>query len=1048
MRKCFTMLLLVFASLAGYAQVTTGTLAGTVKDSNGEALEGATIIVTYLPAHASYNTLSGADGRYTIPHLHVGGPYQLKVTFVGYNTLVVNGLKVTLGTIVKLDIVLTDDHRLLYAVTVNASQGDLISPENIGTSSLITHREIEDFPSTSGTYLDYARFTPQANLIRGQNDITPLAISFGGQNNKYNLFSIDGVKAVNTFDLYSGGSALNPVPLRSVQALQILLSPYDVVHGRFLGADINVLTKSGTNDFHGSAYGNAQNQRLFDQSNPAGVNRVFGAELGGPIIKDKLFFYADVENTANTSTIGYVPGQSGSGSKFDPAVLQGLIGYVQKTYNFDIGSYSNDGRTSGSTSALGRLDWNINSKNKLTFRNSFVAGQNVALNRSPTNLVFSNAGTNINTTTNSAVAELNSSFANHSSNVLRASYNYVYNGRGTAAFPSVTVNSAGLIYNLGGNNAAAANSFVQKDFNLVDYLTVYKGRHTFTFGTDDELMGLRTTNLPYFDGSYVYNSVTAFENNAKPVNYSVGYSTHGPNDKAPAFMRGGEFSVYAQDVLALGLRLRLIYGVRMDAPAFFNAPPDNPAFNSSAISGTNDVTTDKVPRFKPVISPRLGFNWDILGDQTTQLRGGAGIFTGDIPYFWIANQYLNTGVNSIQFSGVPAGFTLVYNPNQPHLGAYIPPNAALAPTEIDVTDPNFKLPQQLHANLAFDRKLPLKFVGTFEVLYAKTISDVFYQNLNLPTPQNTLSLGNVLRPYYNFKYLDHSYADVIELTNTNKGHAYDFTWRLKRLLSNGWSAMAAYTYGHSYSVNDGAGATSIGNWRTAYNVNGSNSPDESNSNFDLGSRVISYFSKTFADFPVGWLATIGLIYSGQTGERYSYLYNYSISGDGVTNRYTATNLVYIPTDASQFVAFERQTVVGLQTIMPNQQYKDLEAFLADNPDLAKYSGRNTPRNGFTLPWENHIDLHFDETLTSDGNRRLTAGLSIVNLTNLLHTNWGRAYIAYNQAYSLFNVVAFTADPKFTFDKSQLNLIDGHLRPYAIDAFNSIWRAQLEFYYSF
>jgi hypothetical protein len=1057
--------LLLFTTCVAFGQVTTGNLTGTVKDSKGITLPGATVVATHVPSGSVYSTVTGASGQYTLPNLRVGGPYTVTVTFIGFNTRSVDDINISLGESSKLDFRLDDNTKLLNEVVVSGSKNAVISPENIGTSTSVNQRTIQDLPTVSRSFQDFARLTPQAIPLRGSSDNSPLGISFAGQSSKYNQFTVDGAKANDVFGLSSSGTngglaSVNPIPLESIQSFQILLSPYDVTQGRFVGGGVNAVTKSGTNELHGSAYDYIQNQGFIGKSVTTGLkyadfsNKTYGASLGGPIIKNKLFFFANFEKTDDTNPIAYDPTQSGSGSKFDPTVLQGLRNYVDKLSGgaYDPGSFGAINKNITSTSAFARLDWNIDSKNKLTLRNSYVEGTNFVISRSPTSITFDNSAYSLANHTNSTVLELNSQVSDHSSNVFRASYNYINDVRNTQAFPSITINDGSLTYNLGSDLSSAANALAQKDFNIVDYFTIYKGKHTITFGTDDEFYQSRNIFLQDYYGAYTYKSVAQFESGALPSSYAVGYATAGGGSKAPAVMKVGQMAVYGQDVWAASDNFRLTYGLRIDVPVFFNKPDDNVAFNSSSLATANGVATNQVPKSSPLFSPRIGFNYDINGDGINQLRGGAGIFTGQVPFVWISNQYTNTGVASIKYTTntpTQGAGSFNYNPNGAQLGAYIPSSFKSAPTEIDVTDPKFKFPQQLRANLAIDHKFPGGLVGTLEALYSKKINDILYDNLNVGPQTGDVTLGNTTRPYYGFARANSSYTDVLELTNTSKGYSYDFTAQLKKQFTDGWSAMGAYTLGHSYSVNDGTSSTAISNWRFAYNTNGLNNLDEANSNYDPGSRVIAYVNKTFAYVNKRISTTIGIVYSGQTGERFSYLYNENISGDDASNKTSANaDLVYIPNSASQFSTLTRTVNGATQTVTPAQQFADLQAFIADNKSLQKYVGKVTPRNAFTLPWENHFDVKIAQNFYVYKQHKLTVGLDILNAGNLIDKNWGRAYTLSNQDYNLFNVTTQTANPTFTFDNTKLNTVDGHARAYSIDDYNARWRGQLDLRYSF
>lgn len=1060
MRKHVLLLVLaLFAAVSAFAQVTTGSITGTVKDSKGVTLPGATIVATHVPSGTTYSTVTRGNGQFVLPNMRVGGPYSVKISFVGFNTRTFDNLSVTLGTPTNLEVALSDQASALAEVTVKGHKGAVISSERNGTSTNVSQQELASLPTISRSFQDFARFTPEATPMRGSSDATPAGISFAGQSNKYNQFTVDGAKSNDVFGLSSTGtngglSGVNPIPLESIQELQVLLSPYDVTQGRFVGGGVNAVTKSGTNTFHGSAYDYLQNQSFIGKSVTTGLkyanfsNKTYGASLGGPIIKDKLFFFANVERVSNANPIAYDPTVSGSGSKFDPTVLTTLRQTVLTLSNnaYDPGSYSNINKTNTATTAFARLDWNINSKNHLTLRNDYVQGQNYQISRTPTTITFSNSAYTINNKTNSTVLELNSQIADNASNVLRASYSYINDVRNTPAFPSIFIQDGSLTYNLGADYSSVANSLAQKDFNIVDYYTIYKGKHTITFGTDDEFYASRNVFLQNFYGDYTYKSVAAFEANANPYNYAVGYSTKGGADKAPANMRVGQLAFYGQDVFSVTDNFKLTYGVRVDIPVFFNKPDNNAAFNSSAFASSYNVATNKLPKSTPLWSPRIGFNYNVNGEGNTQIRGGAGIFTGQVPFVWISNQYTNTGVASIKYTGVPnSTYKLQYNPNDPHLGAYIPSSFAAAPTEIDVTAHNFKFPQQLRANLAIDQKLGWGVVGTIEALYSKKINDILYQNLNVAPQNGTISLEDVNRPYYGGVRANGGYADVIELTNTNKGYSYNFTGKLTKQFTQGWSAMLAYSFGHSYSVNDGTSSTALSNWRYAYTTNGLNSLDETHSNYDQGSRIIGYVSKTFAYLHNRMSTSIGLVYQGMSGQRYSYMFNNNILGDDVSQKTAASDLAYLPTTANQF------TTITATGASPQTQLQDLQNFIADNKDLKKYEGKNLPRNAFVMPWENHFDLKLQQNFYVYKQHKLSVGMDILNVGNLINKSWGRAYYMGNQEYYLLNVSTASSTPRnvtYQFDKTKLNNVDGHLRPYAIDDYNSRWRGQLDLRYSF
>lgn len=1084
MRK---ILLLLFISLVtiGFAsaQITTSSLTGIVKDSKG-VLPGATIVATHVPSGSVYSTVSRANGQYTIPNMRAGGPYSLKVTFVGFNAKTIDDLVLSLGTPLNIDVTLDDQSKVLSEVVVKGQKkGAVISPERNGTSTNVSQRQLQNLPTLSRSIQDFTRLTPQAVASTSNADGSPAGITFAGQNNRYNQFTIDGAAANDAFGLSASGTnggqaGINPIPFEAIQEVQVVLSPYDVTQGGFTGGGINAVTKSGTNTLHGSAYYLFGNQGLVgnhgntDGDYPKFSNKTFGASLGGAIVKNKLFFFVTGERYTSSNPLAFDPSQAGSGSKFSMATLQSLRDYVQKTYNYDPGSFTNINRTTKNTSLFGRLDWNIDSKNKLTVRHSYVDGSNYNISRSPTSIAFANSGYFFKSTTNSTVAELNSSISSSSSNVLRVTYNNINDRRETSPFPNVQIVQDGLTYNLGADFSSAANSLKQNNFTLTDNYTLYRDNHTITIGTENQFFNTNNVFLQAYTGAYSYNKTTAgFDNiasfedpNSVPNAYTLNYSTKGGSDKAPSIMHVAQFSVYGQDIWAITPDFKLTYGLRLDLPAYFNSPAANSAFNSNPNFG--GIQNNQHPKAKLLFSPRAGFNWDINGEGVTQLRGGAGIFTGKVPLVWISNQYGGTGVSTIRYApsgtSVPADLHFHYDPNARLGGAYVPAANNPPATEVDVTDPNFKLPQVFRANLAVDHKLPVwGLVGTLEALYTKNINNILYQNLNIAPQAGVVTIGNSTRPWYNFTRLDTKFTDVLELTNTNKGYSYSFTAQIQKPISDGWAGSIAYTYGASYSVNDGTSSVALSNWRFAYNTNGLNSLDESHSNYDPGSRIVGFISKTFTYASKRTATTIGLVYTGQSGSPFSYTYSKNINGDDITGKTgnNNANLVYVPSaqELNDPNGYAKYTLVNLTTTANGvtttvrtaaQQWADLKAFVEGNKDLKKNEGKVIPRNGTRSPWENHFDLKVSQDFYLVNQHRLQVSMDILNIGNLIDKNSGRSYGTSNQDVSLFTVVNQTTTPTFTFDQTKLNLIKGKYQPYFVNDFLTRWRAQLTFRYSF
>lgn len=1081
----FVALFLFIASLCGMqvsAQITSSAISGRITDAQGEVLPGATVKALHEPTGTVYSTLSTESGRYTLPNMRVGGPYKLEVTFIGFLTKEIKDISLALGSPLSINITLDDETKVLNEVVVMGGKGSVISSTRNGAATFISSRQMQSLPTISRSVSDFTRLTPQANTAGS-------GTSFGGQSNRYNQFTIDGANATDGFGLGSsgtnGGQAnINPISIETIQEMQVVLSPYDVTQGGFTGGGINAVTKSGTNAFHGSVYGQFQNEGFVGKSAaynsvvtrnayPDFSNKTFGASLGGAIVKNKLFFYANAERYIKSTPLAFDPTMPGSGSNANPETLQGLRNFIQETYGYDVGSFGKLNNENKSTSLFARLDWNINDKNTLTLRHNFVDGSNDIRSRSMNAVTFENSGYKFLSKSNSTVLELNSSFSSKASNVLRFTYNTIRDARTGSFFPALTINNydldkkATIQYNLGTDFSSAVNGLDQNIFTITDNFTLYKGKHTITFGTNNEFFNSKNYFLQGFFGSYTYgafgntnaNNIENFMANTGLTGYSSGFSTSSnPNDKAPANLSAAQFSVYGQDVWSITPDFRLTYGLRVDLPVFFKKPAINEDFNTAFAS--YDVRTQQMPKSSPLFSPRVGFNWDVKGDASTQLRGGAGLFTGRIPFVWISNQMSNTGVNSINYNATRdelANIKFNFDPNDTHAGAYIPETTNKTASVINVIDRNFKFPQVFRANLAVDQKLNVwGLVGTLEAMYTKTVNNANYQNLNLSeNGEGTVNLGTTTRPLWT-KRTNSSYGDVLLLTNTNKGYSYNLTAQLQKPYSRGWSGFAAYTYGRSTSLTDLTSSVAYSNWRFAYATNGLNYLNSANSNFDMGSRIVGSISKEFK-YSKNFATTFTLIYTGQSGQRMSYLYSKTITGDDLTGGLSggSNTLVYLPS------TFAESNFVDINNgASASKQWEDYQTFSKANDYLSKNAGKNTPRNEDRLPFEHHFDLRIAQDIML-GRNKLQIFFDILNVGNLLNKDWGRAYTISNQSINLFTVVnsgsakrdgapveVSPANPGLQFNMNSYTDIKGTKRPYSISDFSSRWNSQLGLRYSF
>ena len=1101
MKKIVFLLSMVFIAmlpmLSG-AQVTTGTLTGAVKSDKGESLTGASITAVHLPTGSKYVSVAKNDGQYTLPNLRVGGPYTITVHFTGFGDAVFNDVNIGLGTPVVINAVLTSASQSLTEVTVvgNRAKGSVISSQRTGASTYISSRLVQTLPTINRSVQDFARLTPQVKAGNNGADGNSTGLSFAGQSNRYNQFSVDGANSSDAFGLGSsgtnGGQAnVNPISIEAIQEIQIVLSPYDVTQGGFTGGGINAVTKSGTNKLHGSVYGQYQNENFIGKSSsynaittriPYGdfSNKTFGASLGGALVKNKLFFYANVERFEKSTPLAFDPTIAGSGSRVNKDTLAAIRSFMQKNYNYDLGGFGAINNKNESTSIFARIDWNISDKHKLTLRHSNITGSDQKRSRSATTALFENTGYEFTTNSNTSVLELNSAFNSNASNVLRVTYNRIRDRRISKDAPNLFISNYDVVektnisYNLGSDYSSAANSLDQDIISVTDNFTLYKGKHTLTFGTNNEFFKSSNVFLQGYYGAYTYNlansanNLTNWYNNTGMTQYQIGYSTAGRGDKAAANLKSAQLSVYGQDVWSASKTFKLTYGLRVDLPVISGAPAENAAFNTAFAA--YGVKTNQMPKTRLLFSPRVGFNWDVEGDATIQIRGGLGLFTGRVPFVWVSNQFSNTGIATKNLTYNAAAvltnnIKYTFNPNDPQMGAFIPASSATTATAINVIDKDFKFPQVFRANLAVDKKLGWGMVATFEGLFTKNVNNAFYSNLNLSeNGEGTVTIGSTTRPLWT-KYQNTNYLQVIKLQNTSKGFSTSLTAQVQKTYSKGWAGSIAYTWGTASSLNDIPSSVALSNWRGVQTVNGLNKLDLTTSNFDMGSRVTGYISKEIK-YLNHLATTVTLFYTGQTGQRLSYLYanmngNRNITGDDIgSSSGTHTSLAYLPANATEANFVD---ITGGATA--SQQWIDYQKFSAENKYLQKNAGKNAERNGDRLPFENHFDLRLAQDFMLKSHK-LQVFFDVLNVGNLVNKDWGRSYFSggsdgfFPVTYNLFTPVigaqrkdgvAFTATadkPAFQFNVNSGTVIDDVIRPYGVSNFTSRWSSQIGIRYSF
>ena len=1077
------LLCLVFILIAigvAYSQgVTTSSISGLIKDQNGEPLPGATVLALHTPSGTQYGTSSRTDGTFTIPNTRVGGPYTITTTFVGYNEDKRENIFLSLGQTYNLRIELSEASVELEDVEIVASREDVFNSERTGASTNISQAQIANLPTVGRNLTDFTRLTPQVTVTANQG------ISIAGANNRYNSIFIDGAVNNDVFGLSetgtNGGQAnsISPISIDAIEEFQVVIAPFDVRLGGFAGGGINAITRSGSNQFSGSVYTFFRNEKLAGKTptdNPATERRKLddfkaqttGFRLGGPIIKDKLFFFinGEIQRDKTPQPFDYTT-YNGALTQSDLATL---TNFLKTNYGYDPGGYLDNPSETKSDKFLIRLDYNFNDSHKVTFRHSYTKGEAYKRARSSNSTInFGNNSEFFPSTTNSTAVELKSAFGNSRSNNLIIGYTTVVDDRGSIGqdFPRVTINDGTNRVIFGTEPFSTINQLKSKILTLTDNFTLYKERHVFTFGTHNEYTTFYNAFIGNAFGTYTFADLNAFLNGDPSTDYERSYSlvddVPGDGTKAAADFKTLQLGLYAQDEITINPNFRLTAGLRIDVPMFLDKPEEDPYFNNTVIPkiqaegyDLQEASVGEVPRPQIMLSPRIGFNYDLTGKQTTQIRGGVGIFTSRIPYVWPGASFNNNGV---LIGAIPgnANPKVAFRPDPydqytgPDVGAVV----ASPSWDINIFAKDFKFPQVFRTSLAVDQQLPGGIIGTLEGIFSKTLNNINYEQFNVKQPTTTLG-GQDNRPRWTRSdAVDPTYRHILLGKNTSKGYSYNLTLQLKKDFDFGLSTNVGYTFGRSKVLNEGTSSQNSSQWRFIENVNGKNRLDLSYSDFDLGSRIVASVSYR-KEYLNHFATTISLFYNGQSGARYSYIYRNSLLNDDPQASNTDNDLIYVPRNYATYSEalgageIRFLPIAGTNPVSEDQQWADLNEFIENDEYLRTRRGQYAERNGARTPFTNVIDLRIlQDFYVTIGSTRHTLQLSfdVFNFTNMLNKDWGRQYFNTNDNFRLIEYVVepLPADniPNYRFAKpaTKLNIDDSGL-------ISSRWQAQLGVRYSF
>jgi Carboxypeptidase regulatory-like domain len=970
------------------AQLTTGTIAGPVTTlADGSALPGVNVEAIHVPTGTRYAAISGANSRYEIPNVRVGGPYRVTATLEGFKTSIAENIQVRLGEIVEVPLKM-QLATVSEAITVTATTDPIINPGHTGSTSAVSLTQIQTLPTVNRSLQDFARTNPYFAV--DPSDPTGTTLTVAGKNNRYNNIQIDGAVNNDLFGLASTGTPggqtnTQPIALDAIQQLQLVVSPYDVRQSGFTGGGINAVTRTGTNKFEGSVFGTKRNKSYIGKgpsntSVPSFDLTQWGGRLGGPIIGDKLFFFVSGEENRRkepdgVSADGSSPNDyTGTGTGDFPSATA-VRDFLMSKYNYDPGPLGQIVGKTNSNLLFGRLDFNLDNRNNITLRHNYVDANAASIDRASDFFRFPTAIYTIADKTNSTVAQINSIFRANTYNEGRVGYQTIRDARVTpVVFPTVEIGGSGPRNGavlVGTEQFSGANSLDQKILELTDDFTWVKGAHTLVFGTHNESFDFKNLFIQSFYGYYYFPTLDAFEAGT-PDEYSIGFAT-GSNPRRPTAFKAGQYSLYGNDQWRVNNTLTVTFGLRADKPQFNTKPSFNPVVQTAI-----GYSTASTPSQSLTWEPRFGFNWDPFASGKQQVRGGIGIFQGRTPFVWISNAYGNTGIEQAVLTCDPPGCTPpAFNPDpnaQPrNLGSGSVPSIALA-------DPHFRFPRVLRTTLGYDRDLFWGIRGTAEVLLSKTQEDIFYYNVN-EAKTGTSPLDG--RPTYS--RVSTTVGSSILLSNTQLGRELTETLQLNKNFRNVTLA-AAYAHLNAKGAAEGQSSIAYSGWQFNQLTRGDIfRPELGTSSFQITNRF--NIAATY-NLTTGLLShSFGAYYNAQSGFPYSLLMGGDPNHDGTTNNDllfvpAAGGVILCPSNAGRPTA----TAPCGAGVTPSDpaRFTNFLSSVGLNPT----SGQILQRNILNQPWTRELDFHYELGLPEYRTGRVLVTADILNLLNLFDKNSG------------------------------------------------------------
>ena len=1022
-RLFFLVVMMLTLSLTAMAQITTSSMAGkvTLDDVNGEEVIGATVVAVHEPSGTRYTAVTNTSGRFTINGMRTGGPYEVTISYIGYQPRIVKGIILQLGETYNLPVSMSEDATELSEVIVSG-RASKFTTEKTGASTNITNAQIVNLPTVSRSITDVTRLSPY-----GGN-----GMSIAGTDGRTANFTIDGANFNNNFGLSDGlPGGGNPVSLDAIEELQVVVSPFDVRQTNFIGGGINAITKSGTNTFKGSAYIYHQNENLrgdaIDGEQIAGARdkdrkTTYGFTLGGPIIKDKLFFFVNGE-MAKIPTIANRWRGSDNGvadpdnyvSRTTNSDLEAVSNYVLNKYGYDTGSWTSFPADESNYKILARLDWNITDKHHLALRYNYTKNKRWSspnatsmdggtrmsgARTSQYSMSFANSMYSMDNLVHSFSLDLNSRFTENLSNQFLTTFSKLDDIRGTESgtFPFIDITKDGNNYMALGYELFTWNNAVHNTiWNIKDDLTYYLGEHKIMAGLTFEHQMADNQYMRNGTGYYRYNwedGMTVDQLfNQTPEVFCMTYG-YGGESKPAARVQFNKAGIYGQDDWNITEKFKLTYGLRIDALFFNNGDlMTNKAIYDLDYDGRH-IDTGKWPKSSVTFSPRVGFTYDVFGDKSLKIRGGSGFFSGRLPLVFFTNMPTNGGMVQYQaqinaanakkngfsmdeFAGGPMTDMGAMMKKLESLGypMTITPEAGSKPSAVNGVDSSFKLPQVWKTSLAVDYQFPVSFPFsvTVEGIFNKMINDVSISDWSIPSVGGfSRPNGADNRPLYPAGFRTNTKAFMLE--NTSKGYGWTGNVTINMQPAEWVNLMAAYTHTVKKEITGMPGSAAESAFTYVPTVEGPNNIKLHNSQYVTPDRFVA--SATLHDKSGNHYSFIYETWRG--GYNYSYMLSNDMNSDGY-----AYDALYIPTDGE--VANQQFRFVSEDD---KQRFMD---FVHNDGYLSKHQGEYAEAYSVYSPWVHRIDFSYKHDFKLNvGKTKHTLQLSfdMKNVLNLFNNSWG------------------------------------------------------------